>query len=534
MKRLDSRLSFALPALAALAAHARALGGGYIWLDHAHLEEGAAIAPPSEWLSLFQRGFAGTGFYRPLMALSLSLDAALWQSPLGFRLVTLAWHALAACITSVAAHRLGLSRRAGLLAGLAVAVHPAGSLVADAVAFRSEAMIAVFLLGLTIAHLARKPWVAAILLAAGALTKETAFVLGPLLIFALEARAAFSSTSNARPAQPLRERAPLLIAEFAALVFVGGLRFLYAPHWRAPSLTLALGEQLGTRLAAFGRSAALLVAPIDGTICDASPVVSLASGSALAGLVALGLVGYLAYRERRIAPLFALSLLPSLSIVPVMRFWSPHYLYLPLTFGAMLAARALDQALEQRPKLLPAAAGLGLVWLGLSFHQGARYVSDQALFAPEVERRPECREAQFFLGEVARLDKDWETAAARYEAAIKSAPRVLAYVDRGAALQNLGAVRFAQSRLAEAEQAWTQALELSRDPAQQRKLRSNLGALALRAGRAEITVRWLADDVSRPDALPESIFLVAAALRKLGHEPEAISLLQRYQGAAHR
>ena len=38
---------------------------------------------------------------------------------------------------------------------------------------------------------------------------------------------------------------------------------------------------------------------------------------------------------RSILPLFALALLPSLDLVPVMRFWSPHYLYVPLTFGAM-------------------------------------------------------------------------------------------------------------------------------------------------------------------------------------------------------
>ena len=56
-------------ALAALAAHATVLSGGFIWLDHAHIVDGAALAPPSRWLELFTQGFAGTGFYRPLMAL---------------------------------------------------------------------------------------------------------------------------------------------------------------------------------------------------------------------------------------------------------------------------------------------------------------------------------------------------------------------------------------------------------------------------------------------------------------------------------
>ena len=525
MKRLDPRLTVALPALAALLVHARALAGDYVWLDHTHLEEGAALAGDQGIGALFQRGFAGTGYYRPLTALSLSLDAALWNTPFGFRFVTLAWHAFAACMTSLAARRLGLSSRAGLLAGLIVAVHPAGTLVADAVAFRSESMIAVCLLGLVMAHLARRPLLAALALAAGALTKETALVLGPLLVFALEAN---DLLAKERLSGSLRARAPLYVAELGALVLAGSLRLVYAPAWRAPFPPLSLSEQLGTRLAAFTRSTALLLMPVDGTICDASPVVSLVNGAALVGLVAVAFVAYLASRERKIGPLFALALLPSLDLVPVMRFWSPHYLYVPLTFGAMLAAGAL----ERRERLLvPVAVTAGVVGSFLSFSRSARFLDDEALFRPEIERRPGCREAQFFLGEAARLRKDWDGAARRYEAAIREDPRVLAYVDRGAALQNLGAARFAQNRLDAAEHAWTQALDLSHDPEQRRRLRTNLGAANLRAGRPEGTVRWLADDVIAPDPLPESLFLMATALRQLGHEPEALALAQRYQAA---
>lgn len=523
--RVDQRLAVALPALAALLVHARALGGEYVWLDHTHLEEGAALAGNAGVWSLFQQGFAGTGYYRPLTALSLSLDAALWNSPLGFRAVTLGWHALAACMTSLAARRLGLSARAALIAGLIVAVHPAGTLVADAIAFRSESMLAVCLLGLVAAHLARKPVLAALALGAGALIKETALVLGPLLLVALEARVVFS---RAKLTEPLRARVRLYAAELAALVLVSSLRLRYAPHWRAPFPALTFSEQLGTRLAAVGRSTALLLMPVDGTICDASPVVSLANGAAVVGLVALALVAYVAYRERNIGPLFALALLPSLALVPVMRFWSPHYLYVPLTFGAMLVAAALDR---RERLLVPVALTAGIAWSVLSFTQSARYLNDEALFRPEVERRAACREAQFFLGEVARLRKDWDGAASRYEAALHDYPRVLAYVDRGAALQNLGAVRFAQDRFADAEHAWTSALELSRDEARQRRLRANLGAAALRAGRPDDTVRWLAGDVSGPNPLAQSLFLMAAALRELGREPEALALAERYRRA---
>ena len=190
------RLAIAAVVVLAVLAHATALGGGYVWLDHTHLEEGLALAAPREWPALFTRGFAGTGFYRPLMALSLSADALVSKTPAWFRLVTLAWHAAAAVATLLAGRTLGMSRRGALIAAGLFAVHPATSLVADAIAFRSEAMITVALLVLVIAHLREKPLLAGAALLAGALIKETAWVLAPLLLLTLELLRRFDGSSR--------------------------------------------------------------------------------------------------------------------------------------------------------------------------------------------------------------------------------------------------------------------------------------------------------------------------------------------------
>ncbi|MHB8879694.1 MAG: hypothetical protein ACYC8T_38890, partial [Myxococcaceae bacterium] len=95
-----------LVAAAALASHATALAGGFTWLDHGDLEKGAALAAPPDFLALFAHGFARTGFYRPLTALSLSLDA-LVGSPLAFHLSSLLLHAAAAVLAVLAAEALG-------------------------------------------------------------------------------------------------------------------------------------------------------------------------------------------------------------------------------------------------------------------------------------------------------------------------------------------------------------------------------------------------------------------------------------------
>jgi len=141
---------------AAMASHLTALGAGWVWLDHAHIEDGAAIARPSAFLQLFTQGFAGTGYYRPFMALSLSFDALLGGAGI-MHFSSLVWHALAAAMTMLASEALGLARRAALLAGLLFAVHPLSALVANAIAFRSEAIITASLLTLVWAHTRQRP-----------------------------------------------------------------------------------------------------------------------------------------------------------------------------------------------------------------------------------------------------------------------------------------------------------------------------------------------------------------------------------------
>jgi tetratricopeptide (TPR) repeat protein len=514
----------ALIAFAACIAHAMSLAGGFVWLDHAHLEDGLAITSLGHAGRLFTTGFAGTGFYRPLMALSLSLDAAVAGvgagAPWLFHLTSLLWHAAAAVMVILAARSLGLVRPAPEVAGLLFAVHPAGALVADAIAFRSEAMIAVALLALIVFHQRRRPLPAALALLAGALTKETALVLAPLFIVALELpdeRAEPSASSRAR----------LWAAEAAAFALALGLRLGFAPAWRAGFVALDADQAVGTRLASLAKSAGFLLLPIVRTICDAFPIRSMASPAALAGAVVLIGLGLLAYRRRGPALLLALAVLPALNLVPIMRWWSPHYLYVPLAFAAMLAAEA---GLRAGRRGLVAAGVVAVVWAGLSLSDGRRFASDAALWAPEVAAQPACREGHFYLAEVERQGRHFDAAADHYERALAPTTGIISYVDRSAALQNLGVVRIEQNRPDEARAALHAALDLVTQDEPRRRLTHNLAAAELRFGNAAEAARLLAPEVARPDALPESIFLGARALHQLGREAEAGALLRRLPG----
>jgi tetratricopeptide (TPR) repeat protein len=497
-------------AAAALGAHATALWGGLIWLDHAHIEARYALAAPTAWLSLFRRAFAETGFYRPLMALSLSLDA-LAGGTLVFHATTLAWHALASVFVALAGEALGLTRRAATLGALAFAVHPLGSLPAGAIAFRSEAMIATFLLGLVVAHVRHRPLLAFACVLGGALTKETALVLAPLFVVALELGEG-------------ERRWKLMGAE--ALAFAGalGLRVAYAPAWHARFPELSASEALGTRFAAFTKSVVSFVLPLEPTACDAFPVTPITAFPSLFGLALVVGVGALAWCGGRAGLLLALSVLPSLQLVPTLRWWSPHYLYVALAFAALIVAARV----EAKGKTAFTLLLLALVPLAvLSWRDGRRLRSDEAFWRPEVEREPACREGHFYLGEVYRAERRFREAAREYEAALAPHPGVLAFVDLGATLQNLGTARLELNQLDAARDAFTEALGLAQADAARRRLRHNLALIALRQQEPAEAERLLRSEAERPDGAPESLILYAKALDDQGRRGEAMAILAR-------
>jgi tetratricopeptide (TPR) repeat protein len=505
----------------ALVAHMTALAGGYVWLDHAHIEDGLAVARPAEWVALFGRGFAGTGFYRPLTALSLSIDGLVGR-PWFFHATTVAWHAAAAAMILPAGEALGLGRRAALMAGILFAVHPVSSLVASAIAFRSESMMCVALLSLVVAHRRHQPWLAGLSLGLGALVKETALVLGPLFIAALELDRRWAQRKEAVERRPAR----LVLAEAAALAAVLGLRFAYAPSWRAFFPGLSLSEAVGTRLASLAKSGALAVAPVDRSVCDAFPITRAPSLAAAAGAAVAVLVIWLAWRRRGPALLMALALLASLNLVPTMRWWSPHYVYLPMAFAVMLLAEVVERV---GSRAMAATGAVAAVLAAVTLADDRRFRSDEALWAPEVARQPQCREGHFYLAEVRRQAGDWERAAHHYQLAAAPAAGFLAFAQPVAALQNLGAVRLQQRRWHEARAAYRAALAEVRDPIERRRIVHNLATTEMRAGRPKEAADLLESETSRPDAFAPSILLRAAALRRIGRENEAQALIQRLE-----
>lgn len=220
---------------------------------------------------------------------------------------------------------------------------------------------------------------------------------------------------------------------------------------------------------------------------------------------------HLAWTRRGSSLLLLFSLLPSLSVVPLSRFWSPQYLYVPLAFGALLLAEFVTAVPRLRQALYVVLPVLGLV----SFVDAFRFRSDSCFrvkwrFIPGVVRRTFtsvrllARSAVFRLRESTisvrsrRTRGCSRTSIARRRFPISASPSSSLVTPRPRATCFF--------------RRWTS----NGTGPDARRLRHNAALAALLGGDASAAARELEVEVQRADALPESVAIYRVALAELG------------------
>ena len=493
----------------AFVVHLPALVNGYTWLDHGDVEGGAALVPLSQLPSLFTHPYARTGFYRPLTALTLSLDAASSGVPFGYHLTNLMLHALAAALVLLLAEALELGPLAATGAALLFAVHTTTSLVANQLTYRGEALLMISLSLVLLGQIRGRALLVGVGLLLGCFSKETTFVLGPLLMAGLW-----------RWHRPSRA---VLAAAVASLLVAGVVRQSVAPPWRLHVAPLSANAWLGTRLASLGHELSWLAWPWRGVLCDAVPISGVLSWRAALGAVGVAGGLWLAWKVRPFGILALLAATPMLNLVPLPRMASPHYLYVPLAFLGMGLVAWADKVGWRRWAFAALLAPLAVS----SVLDSWRYRDDHALFAREVAEGPQCREAHLYLGDWLRGQGALEEAARAYTVAAAPSEGFVSYSDVGAALTNLGVVRTEQERPADAVVALSVAYQLPADPLAHRQRAHNLAAVLLQLGDFSQVEQLLRREAERSDPLPESLKVLANAVGAQGREAEARELIRR-------
>jgi tetratricopeptide (TPR) repeat protein len=524
-------LSFAGLFAVTLAAYLPALRGELLWDDAGHITHPELRS----WGGLVRIWFeiGATQQYYPLLHSAFWLEHRLWgDHVLGYHLVNVLWHALAATLFATLLRRLEI--RGALLAAAVFALHP---VCVESVAWISEQKNTLSLVLYLAAALAwlryddertpRRYAIATAWFVAALLTKSVTATLPPaLLVLAWWRRGRLSWRADVRPLLPW-----LALGVFAGL----GTAWMEATQIGAKGEDFALGPVERVLLA--GRVvwfyAAKLVWPAD--LAFFYPRWTVDAGVwwqwlyPLAAGAALGAAAWWSRRDRAplaAALLFGGTLFPALGFVNVYPFIF-SYVADHFQYHACLALIAFLVAVAARgwPRLgLPRAAGVGVaggvlvLCATLTWRQSAEYRDVITLYRATLEKSPDSWVAHLNLGVALEETGRTTEALPHLQRANELKP------DFPQTLNSLGNALARSGRPAEARPLLERALQLQpRFAAAHNTLGTVL--MALQQPEAGIASFRRALEIDRQ--LTSARVNLAWALANTGHMVEALTQLEQ-------
>lgn len=428
-----------------------------VWDDAHYLVQGTALtqAPLAQLLtSDWSLEGARSGYYRPLVTLTLAIEARLFGAQAaGYHVMNVIYHLAAALALAWAARRVLGSSPAAWIAGLAFVLHPIHTESVAWVSGRTDVIATLFFCLAVGCHLRaariRSPWTLGALAAGAAamLSKEPAITLPAVLLAGEWCRPRELRTSAV--AMVLR----VLPMTGLAVGYLGLRTALLGSATGSFAGWAAWSERLASGVAVIGRYLVLLIAPFPANpdyVLDSPsswtawpPLAALATLAALAGLATW------AWRRSRL-PAFllawlVLTLLPSTPLLPVGPVhMAERFLYLPSAALAMAmgwgAAYALARAglrnwtdlnTTLAPRQVAVAATLALLaiaGLGMTAYRSEDWRDADRLFSRMAASSPRSWKAALGLGHVYQGRGDLLAAAAEYRRAMELEPGAVAPV----------------------------------------------------------------------------------------------------------
>lgn len=460
-----------LPLLAAFAlagaVYLPRLGAPLVWDDLQVIVHNPGMREPVPWRAYVSREyfrFSGNDTWRPLGTLGTRAAARLaGTSPFGQRLPWLLLHLAVAFLLLAWLRSLALPEEAAAWGAALFLLHPAHVETLMCATFNEDILVAAGLLGMLLAHRRGRPFVAALALAAAALSKEHGALGLPLA----------AGLDRLLPGSRARKGSWVLYSALLAAYAAFRYGILAGPQ-AAPDLAgrLPWTERLVDAAMAWVVTLRIFAVPLRLRIDYFSlPPSSVAEGLAwcAAALATLAALLWLAWRQRgkpevALLILWPLPLLAATSpLMPAnvlnIRLTAERFLYVP----CLGAAAALAWALRRKPALLGA---LLAAWAGLSAARAADWSQESRLWSGLARIYPWSAKAHHGLGDAWLRQGRWEEAAGSYDAALRlrrdRADPVLAhYVPRTSeltwesptthrglaiALLNLGRLREAQGQ----------------------------------------------------------------------------------------
>jgi len=438
------------------------INNGFVWLDHGDIEQKRAIIPVSELLNVFTERFGETGFYRPLVSLLLSIEYALFDTwTPGYHIVNIFLH-LSVVVASVyfVKRFFNLSTTQAWIAGLIVAVHPLSWFTVGTIASTPDLLATFLVLCALICYVERNTLLFFLLSFLAFLSKETALVLVPGLIFIREI-----STYRFKKVLTIKYIQSILFVLIELVVLYGiyaAFRSSAVPEaWRTPPIELPFSLAIGTRLSATARTIFALLSPVSPSISDATEIVGIFYWKALMVslllLIGMGILWKKGIQSTVSRPILfmLLALAPGLNIIPLPRFWTTNYGYFAIV-GIGASVSLLWTWAGMRKSLFGKTIQAGIIaWIVIAaistVQAGFKLQDDRTLFEDEVKRDARFKEGAYYLGNYYWKNGLLDQAAYYYKKSLEDNPTVVAYVDQTSARINIAGVLLAQGNTQEAE-----------------------------------------------------------------------------------
>jgi len=409
-----------------VAAYSGVTQAGFVFDDHALVLYNEALHDIGRAWSFFGQdlwatadGGDASGYYRPLMALSLAVDWSLaGDSPVLYHLHSLAWHLLGVwCL-----HRLlvGLTGPLPALMGAAIfALHPVQSEAVVWIAARNDLMGAALLLGAVVLlrPLAQPPWRLALgaLLALGAVLSKENTLLLPVFLIVLDL--AEHGRPRGWPRHMVLWGAVALHLIARSVVGVNAAVVPGSEGW------WLLARQLPVVLALPG---GLLAWPWPLSIGRDLVGWSLSPLATAAGLVCgVSLVAGLLWARRRLVFVglawAGMGFAPALLAVADKGVFGERYLYLSMAGLGLALASAVDALPAARRRWLGVGLVVVLSWVSVIHTRTQDWKDDVSIWRAAARDTP-CTHAYASLGHVQRLDGDPVASVGSYLLALRGEP----------------------------------------------------------------------------------------------------------------
>jgi hypothetical protein len=404
-----------------------------------------------------------SGYYRPLISISYTLDLKMWgMNPAGFRTTNLALHLLT-CLLIYAVLRCFINPGVSLcLAVLLFGLHPAHTETVSWVSSRNNILVTLFSLATLYCHIKANDgayvwWRVCSLICFGLalLCKEFAVMVLPILI----CYDCFKGKEN----RSLMERGSVYGLFMALTLGYLILRSMAVPDmtpprggdvlWWQPIFYLPYLILYNLRIVLFpyGLHNFIIRYPEDHI-----------GGEALAGFVGLGVLLWSLFHFRRDwksmfgVLSFLIGLFPVLNVIPTSAYSlvSMRWLYFPMIFLVFTAERAISKVLRVRETLLGISLLMPIVlYCGIYTFilNDSHWKREEDFFRNEVV----LFDNHFYQSDFARtlhMTGDYDKAVAHYEKALKEGPlRADTYINFAGLLVEMGKLDEALENLGRAE-----------------------------------------------------------------------------------